>query len=216
MVEKELTIDIIKQLSEPFPPEQVNLLVKTDPNEKGNSLIVPYIDARDVIGRLNEVVPGDWSDAYRDVKGGTECALTIYGVTRCDVGDADNRNEPGKTGYSDSLKRAAVKFGIGGYLYELPRVWGKVRQVGNGKAHVIDSPEEERRIRSQLFKPMTHGQNGSGASKSNGHGDHNAFWLFVRTNGLSKTIAEMALSDSGGDFDKARSQLENQYQLKAA
>lgn len=58
MSENPLTKEIVKELSKPFEPSKVSLKVQTKPNENGNALIVPYIDARDVIERLNEVAGG--------------------------------------------------------------------------------------------------------------------------------------------------------------
>ncbi len=85
-----------------------------------------YIDARDVHDRLDEVVgPGNWSTKFNvlDVdKGIVECTITIFGVSKADVGypnsSQDNlEEEPLKSAYSDSLKRAGVAWGIGRFLY---------------------------------------------------------------------------------------------------
>jgi hypothetical protein len=51
------------------------------------------------------------------------CKLTVMGVTKEDAGEASQEDEPLKSAVSDALKRAAVHFGIGRYLYYLPRVW---------------------------------------------------------------------------------------------
>jgi hypothetical protein len=48
--------------------------------------------------------------------------LTIFGVSKSDVGDASNF-EGTKGTISDALKRAAVMFGVARYLYDLPQVW---------------------------------------------------------------------------------------------
>ena len=46
-----------------------------------------------------------------------ECSLTVFGVTKRDVGIGDDL----KAAYSDALKRAAVKFYVARYLYYLPK-----------------------------------------------------------------------------------------------
>ena len=51
-----------------------------------------------------------------------ECQLTIFGVTKADVGyakapDSDDEAEPAKAAWSDSLKRAAVQWGVARYLH---------------------------------------------------------------------------------------------------
>lgn len=81
-------------------------------------LIVPYIDARLVIERLNLVIPDAWEDEY--VRDGNLlwCRLTVAGVTRRDLGEG----YVGKGLVSDALKRAAVKFGIGISLYAMTKV----------------------------------------------------------------------------------------------
>lgn len=56
---------------------------------------------------------------YNDIRyGGIRCDLTVLGVTKSDVG-VPSFAEQLKGAYSDSLKRAAVKFGIGEYFYRL-------------------------------------------------------------------------------------------------
>ena len=86
--------------------------------------IVAYIDARQVYGRLDELVgPGGWQTSYRALDGGAvECTLTIAGISKSDVGypNGNGGAEPLKAAYSDATKRAAVQLGIGRWLYDLP------------------------------------------------------------------------------------------------
>ena len=52
-----------------------------------------------------------------------ECTLTVLGVTHIDVGQATSpkaSDKAVKEAYSDALKRAATRFGIGSYLRALP------------------------------------------------------------------------------------------------
>lgn len=95
----------------------------------GKYLVVPYIDARLVIERLNLVCPDLWQEgvpdrpeipAYEPIAGGNGllCRLTVDGKTRYDVGSGYK----GKGLYSDAFKRAAVKHGIGVSLYALPQI----------------------------------------------------------------------------------------------
>jgi hypothetical protein len=85
--------------------------------------ILSYIDARQVMDRLDMVVgPENWKDEYALISVEpvvVECKLTILGVTKSDVGYSEpSSSEPYKSAYSDALKRAAVKFGIGRFLYK--------------------------------------------------------------------------------------------------
>jgi hypothetical protein len=156
----ELTPEVLKQLAAPFPASAISVKVQTKPNDKGNALCVAYIDARDVMDRLDEIVGGEWSDDYRAAPaGGLECALTVCGVTRRDVGVDDNQNNTKKAGYSDAFKRAAVKFGIGRFLYSLPKMYGRVKQFGNN--FYLEDGEEDR-----LRQVVINALNGHGPKKA--------------------------------------------------
>lgn len=100
-------------LRRPFTPEAVRFKVQT------GTLAVAYIDARLVVERLNTVIPHKWSDAYEPDGKNMVCHLTVDGVTRSDLGSG----YVGKGLYSDALKRAAVKFGVGVSLYSIPSTW---------------------------------------------------------------------------------------------
>jgi hypothetical protein len=81
-------------------------------------LVVAYIDARLVVERLNLVVPHLWHEETITVGNGLLlCKLTVDGVTHEDVGQGQAKGL-----YSDALKRAAVRFGIGVSIYALPQV----------------------------------------------------------------------------------------------
>ena len=119
------------KLSDLFPLEDVHVKVQSTTKDKKGGLIVCYLDARDIMDRLDdcEVV---WTDTYRIVSqtpSVVECSLTVDGVTKTDVGEGDAF----KDAYSDALKRAAVKFGIGRYLYRSEQVWTDLDDRGRMK-----------------------------------------------------------------------------------
>jgi hypothetical protein len=107
-------------LRRPFSAEAVKFKVqatypKADP--KG-AIIVAYIDARLAVERLNLIVPHLWHDDYQAISDRMLlCKLTVDGITRSDVGEGGSS----KAGFSDALKRAAVKFGVGVSLYAIPQ-----------------------------------------------------------------------------------------------
>lgn len=124
------TKDIQKKLAEPFPIKVVGWKPQS---VKGNrAMALAYIDARDVEDRLDNVVGiGAWKDHY-DVlaDGSVVCQLSVRlegeWITKTDVGSQSEQPDSGdrmKSAFSDALKRAAIKFGIGRYLYSLPTVW---------------------------------------------------------------------------------------------
>jgi hypothetical protein len=97
---------------------------KERPGGRGGTF--KYITARQVQDRLDTVIgPGNWSTRYTliDPSGpAVECQLTLFGVTKADVGysnnpDSDHESEALKAAYSDSLKRAAVAWGVGRWIY---------------------------------------------------------------------------------------------------
>src|SRR5262245_49743139 len=121
---------IQEQLAAPFPVEALGWKPQTISGNR--ALAVPYIDARDVQQRLDDVLGvAGWEDAYEVLLDGNvvcrlRCKLGETWVTKCDVGGQSDQPDEGdrrKSGFSDALKRAAVKYGIGRYLYGFPAQW---------------------------------------------------------------------------------------------
>jgi hypothetical protein len=116
-------------LSVPFDPAAVHF--KPQAISGNRCLAVAYLDARAVMDRLDLVCGLGWSDTYEVRADGTFlCRLEIVvdgrTVQRCDVGSPSEQPDGGdrmKAAVSDALKRAAIKFGVGRYLYRLPKQW---------------------------------------------------------------------------------------------
>ena len=119
-------IDILAKLKAPFPADQISWRPGKVSKDNKKGLALAYIDARDVMDRLDEVV-GEWQDSYEEIAGRLVCKITINGITRTD-GAGDTAIEGEKGGLSDAFKRAAVKWGIGRYLYRLPAQWVELDQ----------------------------------------------------------------------------------------
>ena len=121
---------VTSALSAPFNPREVKFKPQS---VKGNrALAMAYIDARLVQDRLDDVLGVEgWQDEYQLLPDGSVvCKLTLNlggrWVTKMDVGSPSEQPDGGdrlKAAFSDALKRAAVKFGIGRYLYRLPAQW---------------------------------------------------------------------------------------------
>jgi len=84
---------------------------------------VAYIDARDVMERLDDVCGGEnWQSDFKEVKGNLYSGIGIkFGndwVWKWDCG-TESQTEKEKGEASDSFKRAAVKWGVGRFLYDL-------------------------------------------------------------------------------------------------
>jgi hypothetical protein len=117
--------EVIERLRVPFEPELVSWKPGATSQDKSQALALAYVEPRAYIDRLNEVA-GDWSDDYEIHANGAVvlCRLTIGGVTRCDVGEASPGDQNTATSaVAQAFKRACVRFGLGAYLYSLPRVW---------------------------------------------------------------------------------------------
>ena len=106
---------------------------------------VAYIDARDVQNLLDKVCePNGWQVKYSEHKGNLFCSIGIYfdgWVWKEDCGTESNV-EKQKGEASDAFKRAAVMWGVGRFLYDMPIIrldvvknkQGKNVAAFNGKA----------------------------------------------------------------------------------
>lgn len=136
-------------LSAPFPPDRVSWRVGPTTKDKSKGMALAYIDARDVMWRLDTVCgPGGWQCRYPHVGTKTVCAIGIKAgdewVWKEDgAGDTDNEAEKGAL--SDAFKRAAVRFGIGRYLYDVDSPWVAIEQRGG--SYVIAAHELTRLAR---------------------------------------------------------------------
>lgn len=126
----------ILDLKKPFPPAAVSWRVGSTTGDKTKGMALAYIDARDVQDRFDEVCgPENWqcrfplSDGKRII---CEIGVRIGGewVWKSDgAGDTDMEGEKGAI--SDAFKRAAVKWGVGRYLYDLPAPWVALEPMGH-------------------------------------------------------------------------------------
>lgn len=133
-------MDIFEQLKRPFPVNRVHWRVgntnakklKCKPWEATEGSALAYIDARDVMQRLEDVLGGNWQCRY---------PLSDSGLLICEIGikvddewlwrsngAGDTQVEAEKGKCSDAFKRAAVLWGIGRYLYALPFAWGPLKK----------------------------------------------------------------------------------------
>jgi hypothetical protein len=122
--------EITKALAVPFSLSEVKFKPQA---VKGNrALALAYVDVRTIMDRLDEVLGVEnWQDRYELLPDNSVmCRLRLWvgdrWITKSDVGSPSEQPDGGdrlKAAFSDALKRAAVKFGIGRYLYRLPQQW---------------------------------------------------------------------------------------------
>jgi len=119
----------LKKLFDPFPPSQVSWRVGATNKDKTKGIALAYIDARDVMDRLDDVCgPENWQVEY-PFPGC--CKIGILSKTKYVDGEwiwksngaGETKVEGEKGQYSDAFKRAAVLWGIGRYLYDLDSPW---------------------------------------------------------------------------------------------
>lgn len=123
-----------KALAAPFPPEEVSWRLGSTSKEKMKGMALAYLDARAVMDRLDAVCgPAGWQDKYSHANGKTVCDIGIKcgdeWIWKADgAGDSDIEAEKGAL--SDAFKRAAVRWGIGRYLYSLESPWVEIEEWG--------------------------------------------------------------------------------------
>jgi Rad52/22 family double-strand break repair protein len=112
-------LELFAALAAPFEPEEIKVR-----SQAGRSL--PYITSRTIMNRLDDVLgPSNWWDDYQPLEHSVICRLTVRlpdgtVLTKSDAGGYAGMADPGdddKSGFADAFKRAAVKFGVGRYLY---------------------------------------------------------------------------------------------------
>lgn len=124
----------LSSLVAPFKPSQVSWRVGATNKEKTKGLALAYVDARDVMERLdNACGPANWQCRYPHANGKTVCEVGIKidgeWVWKADgAGDSDVEAEKGAL--SDAFKRAAVRWGIGRYLYDIASPWVEIEPAG--------------------------------------------------------------------------------------
>lgn len=127
------------QLSAHFAPADIEWRIG-QAGKKGDAVwakAFAYITNRAIQDRLDAVVgPANWKNDFREWGQGSPgvlCGLSLKidgeWVTKWD-GAEQTEMEPVKGGLSGAMKRAAVQWGIGRYLYDLPEGWAKVHEKG--------------------------------------------------------------------------------------
>lgn len=139
-------------LRAPFPADRISWRIGSTNKDKTKGMALAYIDARDVQDRLDTVCgPQNWQCRYShatDKKTVCEIGLLVSTewIWKADgAGDTDVEAEKGAL--SDAFKRAAVRWGIGRYLYDLDSPWVEIEP--RGRSYII-KPGEMTRLQSLL------------------------------------------------------------------
>ena len=144
-------MELFDELSRPFAAEEIDWRIGSVNKEKTKGMALAYMDARAVMDRLDGVCgPDGWQCNY-SVHGAL--AVCNIGVRMPDgswiwkadgAGATDVEGEKGML--SDALKRAAVRWGIGRYLYEMKSPWVTLengRYISDSERKNLDKVHED-------------------------------------------------------------------------
>ena len=132
--------ELHQKLRKPFAVDDVSFRPGQTSHNSGRVQALPYAEPRVYEDRLNEVLGADWS--CRFLPWGEKrllCELSVRvhddvggvrEITRTSTGEWDSGDKiaQGTSAEAQAFKRACSKFGLGRYLYDVPALWGRVRQ----------------------------------------------------------------------------------------
>jgi hypothetical protein len=147
----------LSKLSDPFPESDVEWRIGQSGAKNGKpwAYVLAYITNRAIQERLDEVCgPLGWKNEYAPGPGGgVVCGISVWddenkqwvtkwdGASNTEVKDGGKLDEDTniKGGLSASMKRAGAQWGIGRYLYNLPRGKAVFGNGGEYKNKIKDS-----------------------------------------------------------------------------
>jgi hypothetical protein len=117
----------MEKLQQPFKLEELEFRIGATTKDKSKCIPLVYVTNRAIQNRLDDIFgPFGWRNEYKEWKGGQLCGISILHegewITKWD-GAEDSQIESLKGGLSDSMKRCAVQWGIGRYLYNSENIW---------------------------------------------------------------------------------------------
>ncbi|MCM3390537.1 hypothetical protein LG296_19735 (plasmid) [Ureibacillus chungkukjangi] len=144
MTNLENGFNVLSALAEPMGDNEIEWKVQTVTSSPNGlkALVVPYVQVRAIQSRLDEVCGLNWKSEFKILPMGSahaiECTISIFHenkwISRSDAAEPTNI-ESIKGGYSDSMKRAAVQYGIGRFLYSLPPQWVPIQNNRPNQSH---------------------------------------------------------------------------------
>jgi len=135
----------LNRLKDPFPESDIEWRIQSSGLKNGKpwGLCLAYVTNRAIMDRLDDVCgPENWINSFREwPNGGVLCIIgvNINGEWVHKQDGAENTAiEAVKGGLSSAMKRAAVQWGIGRYLYNLEVGWADFKTNGKYRAKIQD------------------------------------------------------------------------------
>ena len=127
----------------PFPEKDIEWrIMRSGKNQNGIwAMCIAYVTNRAIMDRLDEAVgPDKWKNEFKPLpSGGILCGISIKigdeWITKWD-GAENTAVEAVKGGISGAMKRAAVQWGMGRYLYHLKEGFAEITAKGIFKGMV--------------------------------------------------------------------------------
>ena len=151
-MEQKKPSEIRAALAQPFAPEDLEWRLQATSKDKTRGMAVPYVTNRAIQTRLDDVVgPENWYNDFKPWHGAGKkqaqlCGIAIHfegrGFSTKWDGAEDSDIEAVKGGLSDSMKRAAVQWGVGRVLYSMDTVWVGIE--ARGDSFVIKDTERKK------------------------------------------------------------------------
>jgi hypothetical protein len=236
------TDEISAKLKAPFRLDELEYRVASCDNSDNPKWVryFTYVTARAIMERFDSILGIDgWQCGYTDHHGGTICRILVFfpgvGWIAKEDGAEDTDIEPIKGGISSALKRAAVLWGIGRYLYALDdgfgtivpqntkgALWGKNK--GGKEFYWIPKPMPEWALhdldkKSSTDKKSPHDKKSTSnnLSEINTSWDEKKYLEYIQTRyGVKKTtdLTKQQVDDVGKlirtfSFEEAMSELTN-------
>lgn len=128
--------NLAARLQAPFAADEIEWRVQSSGKTARGPWVkvIAYVTNRAIMTRLDQVVgPEAWRNEYTPTPAGYLCGLSLLvnshqgfqWITKWDGADATDV-EPTKGALSGAMKRAAVQWGIGRYLHDLPEGFAKI------------------------------------------------------------------------------------------
>jgi len=135
----------LKELKDKFPEKDIEWRIDASGIKNGKpwGMALAYVTNRAIMERLDSVCGAqNWQNDFKAApEGGVLCCISIRindeWVSKWD-GANNTKYEAVKGGLSGAMKRAAVQWGVGRYLYSLDVGWANFTENGKYKAVIKD------------------------------------------------------------------------------